>query len=237
MLLHGWGLHSGVWAPVLAGLEARYRVTRIDLPGHGRSPGRLGSIEAAADAVLQAAPERAIWLGWSLGGMIATAATARAAGRIERLALVASNPSFLQRPGWPEAMAPATLAAFADGLEADFEATLARFLSLQFRGVKGASATLRGLRAELAACPPRPESLRDGLAILRDADLRDLLGAFEGPVAAILGSLDTLVPKGLATQLPRLHPGVRVEVLEGAGHAPFLTQPGRFLEALARAME
>ena len=232
VLLHGWGLHSGVWSTVLPGLAARYRVTAIDLPGHGRSPGRLGTLAQAAAAVLEAAPDAAHWLGWSLGGMIATAAAAQAPGRVSHLGLVASNPCFVQRPDWPAAMAPEVLAAFADGLEANFEATLTRFLSLQFRGVKGAGDTLRGLRAALAAQPPQAASLRDGLAILRDADVRPALAAFPGPVSAVLGGLDTLVPAGVADALRALHPRLSVVTIDGAGHAPFLTHPKRFLSVI-----
>jgi pimeloyl-[acyl-carrier protein] methyl ester esterase len=232
VLLHGWGLHGGVWSMLLPRLAAHYRVSVIDLPGHGRSPGRLGDLEQAASAVLAAAPPAAAWVGWSLGGMIATTAAAQAPERVTRLLLVASNPRFTQQPDWPCAMAPATLAAFADGLATDFEATLGRFLTLQFRGVKGAGDTLRGLRAELAARPPAPESLRDGLAILAGADLRPALAGYPGPVAAVLGALDTLVPSGVAGSLAALRPDMTITALAGAGHAPFLTHPGHFLGAV-----
>lgn len=232
VLLHGWGLHGGVWSTLLPRLAAHYRVSVIDLPGHGRSPGRLGDLGQAAAAVLAAAPPAAAWVGWSLGGMIATAAAAQAPERVTHLLLVASNPRFTQQPDWPCAMAPATLAAFADGLATDFEATLGRFLTLQFRGVKGAGETLRGLRAGLAAHPPAAESLRDGLAILGAADLRSALAGYPGPVAAVLGELDTLVPVSVAASLTALRPDMAVSLIEGAGHAPFLTHPGRFLAAL-----
>jgi len=232
VLLHGWGLHGGVWSPVLPRLATHHRVTCIDLPGHGLSPGRLGDVEQAAATVLAAAPPAAAWIGWSLGGMVAAAAAAQAPERVTRLLLVASNPSFVRRPDWPAAMAPETLAAFAEGLAADFEATLTRFLSLQFRGVKGAGDTLRGLRAELAARPPAPESLRDGLAILAGADLRAAVAGYPGRVAAVLGALDTLVPSGVAGSLAALRPDMTITTLAGAGHAPFLTHPGHFLEAV-----
>ncbi|MFP1484396.1 alpha/beta fold hydrolase [Escherichia coli] len=41
----------------------------VDLPGFGRSRG-FGALSLAdmAEAVLQQAPDKAIWLGWSLGG-------------------------------------------------------------------------------------------------------------------------------------------------------------------------
>ncbi len=38
VLLHGWGLHSVVWDPVVPALLQHFQVTVIDLPGMGRSP-------------------------------------------------------------------------------------------------------------------------------------------------------------------------------------------------------
>ena len=233
VLVHGWGMHSDVWLPVLPALAARHTVTRIDLPGHGRSAGRLGTLEAAADAVLAAAPAQAVWLGWSLGGMVATEVAHRAPERVKRLVLVASNPRFVAGADWTHAMAPDVLAAFADGLAANYQATLTRFLSLQFRGVAGAPAILRELRAMLAGYPPQGESLRDGLDILAGADLRPRLAALPVPASAVLGELDTLVPAAVREDLVGLHPPMDVAVISGAGHAPFLSHSEAFLAALA----
>src|SRR3990167_1523074 len=37
VLLHGWGLHSGIFEPIRAELTRQFRVTFIDLPGFGQS--------------------------------------------------------------------------------------------------------------------------------------------------------------------------------------------------------
>ena len=37
VLLHGWGMHSGVWEDVVEALLDHHRVTVLDLPGHGYS--------------------------------------------------------------------------------------------------------------------------------------------------------------------------------------------------------
>ncbi len=39
-MVHGWGLHSGIWDDFVPLLEASFRVTCVDLPGHGRSNGK-----------------------------------------------------------------------------------------------------------------------------------------------------------------------------------------------------
>ena len=37
VLVHGWGLHGGVWARVAAALADHFTVHQVDLPGHGHS--------------------------------------------------------------------------------------------------------------------------------------------------------------------------------------------------------
>src|SRR6185437_12924270 len=37
LLLHGWGLHGGIWDTLVPKLAPHLRITRVDLPGHGRS--------------------------------------------------------------------------------------------------------------------------------------------------------------------------------------------------------
>ena len=37
VLLHGWAMHGGVFAPLVARLADRFELHVADLPGHGRS--------------------------------------------------------------------------------------------------------------------------------------------------------------------------------------------------------
>ncbi len=66
VLLHGWGMHSGVWEDVVEGLLDHHRVTLLDLPGHGysRASGSGHTLDDLAAAVLAIAPPRAAWVGW-----------------------------------------------------------------------------------------------------------------------------------------------------------------------------
>src|SRR5688500_1973147 len=72
VMLHGWAMHGGVFAPLCAALEDRFSLHLVDLPGHGHSRDDTTplSLEAVCDALLERLPP-ALWMGWSLGGLFA----------------------------------------------------------------------------------------------------------------------------------------------------------------------
>ena len=70
VLLHGWAMHGGVFAPLVEALRDRCTMHVIDLPGHGRSSECTVSLQPAACAkAIAARVPPALWLGWSLGGL------------------------------------------------------------------------------------------------------------------------------------------------------------------------
>ncbi|MDQ2070176.1 pimeloyl-ACP methyl ester esterase BioH [Natronospira bacteriovora] len=233
VLVHGWGLHGDVWEPVLADLQQRFRVTRVDLPGHGRSrevPVGEGLSEWA-DEVLAVAPARAIWLGWSLGGMVAMRAALDAPERVDRLLAVATTPRFVTDADWPHAMAPDTLARFAGELRNDFRATVQQFLTLQLRGDPQARPLLRTLReAVFRHGEPHHEVLENGLSILGKVDLREELSRLGQPVRVISGRLDRLTHPEAGRALADALPRGDYHCLPRTAHAPFLSDPEHFLE-------
>jgi pimeloyl-[acyl-carrier protein] methyl ester esterase len=245
VLLHGWGLHGEVFKDLAWQMVNDYRLTLIDLPGHGRSPAaaRPQDLAAIAEQVIEAAPQRAAWLGWSLGGMIATQAALSAPQRVTELIWVASSPRFVTDTDWPCAMDPDILAVFAQSLHQDYHGTLERFLALQALGGGAAGReTLRRLREILLSFPaPSPQALDDGLAILRSADLRPRLAELRCPVLAVLGQADRLVPPALGAALKSLQSGVQASIqvvtIPGAGHAPFISHPAVFLATITAFLE
>jgi len=227
VLVHGWGLHSGVWDGFAPLLEPHFRVTRVDLPGHGRSAWHdQASLDEMTQAVLSVAPRTAAWLGWSLGGLLAVHAALRAPARVAALVLIASTPCFVRKPGWKAAMPVEVLDTFADQLGGNYSRTLNRFLSLQVRGSETAGEVLRELRARLLEHgEPSQAALQAGLQILRTADLRAVLDAIDCPVLLLTGERDTLVPAAAGTQTARLLRNATVGEIPGAGHAPFVARP------------
>jgi len=234
VLLHGWGLHGGVWRALAPRLAGSFRLHLVDLPGHGHSRDvAFEGLDAVVDAVASRVPAGAAVCGWSLGGLVALRLAARHPSRATALALVSTTPCFVQREGWPHAMARETLEAFADGLRAEPARTIRSFVNLNALGGPAARDRMRELAAMLAERgTPSPPSLAAGLALLHDADLRDEVAAIDRPVTVIHGSRDALTPVGAGRWLAGAIPFARFVEIAGAAHLPFVSHPDEVAHAI-----
>lgn len=226
VMLHGWGMHSGVFEELSSSLARRYTVTTVDLPGHGRSSHEAcpENVAEMADSVLKSIPRKAAIVGWSLGGMVALELAMRSRSDITALVLLAATPRFVIAEDWPHATGEKVFDDIAASLTSDWRGTLDRFLALQALGTPGAREQVRRLRERLFEHgEPHPRALQVGLEILRRTDLRAGLAAVECPALLVLGERDRLVPAQVAGDLQARVAGLRAEVIRSAGHAPFVS--------------
>lgn len=234
VMLHGWGLHGGIWDAISPRLAEDFTLHRVDLPGHGRSPNLSGeyNLQTVAEAVLDSVPEQAHWLGWSLGGRVAMQAALLTPARIKKLISMAASPRFLAAKQWP-GVAPEVLQDFATGLETDYRKTLQQFLAIQAMGSERAKQEIRILREGLFAHgEPVLEALRGALGILQNADLREQLINIHCPTLFLAGERDRLMPVAAAELAAADMDDARIEVVTGAGHAPFISHPDLFLQII-----
>ena len=229
VFLPGWCLGRG---PLNAAIDA-LQGTIFDLPGYGDAP-LITDFDAAVAAIAGRLQPGTTLAGWSLGAQLALAIAARAPEKIGKLLLVAGTASFVQRDGWPHAMARETLEAFAEGLRTEPAKTIRAFVNLNALGGPQARDRMRELAALLVERgAPSAESLAAGLALLHDADLRDEVATIDRPAAVIHGARDALAPAGAGRWLAGALPFARfVEIPDGA-HLPFVSHT----EAVARALE
>lgn len=225
VMLHGWGMHGGIWGDLAASLAEDFEVHNVDLPGHGASDAQgdftLDDIGAMLDTQFD---HPVSVLGWSLGGIIAQHWAARSPLKVERLILMASTPCFSEREDWVLGMASETLQQFATELEKNHAATLRRFLALQVRGSEHERELLTALREKLfSRGEPDIAALRAGLGILRDADLREQLPGIQQPTLAIAGQRDKLTPPEASYYLAQKMSHAQVVEVAGTAHAPFLS--------------
>ncbi len=233
VLLHGWAMHGGVFAPLVDAMRERCTLHVVDLPGHGRSrDSTVSLLPAACVQAIAACVPPALWLGWSLGGLYALQAALDFPRQVQALAMLCAPPRFVRSEGWPHAVSPEILQDFGRDLENDYEGTLERFLALEALGSDRAQADLRKLRAEtFNEHPPEVRALVEGLDVLEHCDLRARLRELKTPSAWIAGRRDRLVP-WQAMQWSAGQCNGAFARIEGGGHAPFIGHVHEVIAAL-----
>jgi pimeloyl-ACP methyl ester carboxylesterase len=238
VLLHGMTFDCAMWQPALAELRSTgpdLQSLVLDLPGHGNSPPwpsyDIDSVAAAVNAaVTHAGLERPVFVGHSMGAMIATVYAARYPAS-----------AVVNVDQWLEAEPFATLAqSVADEIRGgDFAAVWEPFeasmhmelLPQQARDLLGAT---RCLRQDLVAgywrqILDQPSELAGYLAAalagVRAADVPYLFVAGHEVEPAYRVWLSQVLPRS------------NVAVLPGSGHFPHLAHPGKFAQYLAAITE
>ena len=239
VLIHGWAMHSGIFAPLSERLAKRFRLHLVDLPGHGHSHDYLpGSLDPkrVADAIAEATPA-AIWIGWSLGGLVALRGALDHPHQVHGLVEIAASPRFVRADDWPHAVPATIFREFGSALVAAFRPAIERFLALETLGSANAQDELRELKRHVfERGDPSEKALLDGLAILDRADYRNELSAFATPNLWIAGRRDRLIPaSAMRWAAERSEAGRFLEF--SAGHAPFLSHAEPVAEAIVAFAE
>ncbi|HEU4708999.1 MAG TPA: pimeloyl-ACP methyl ester esterase BioH [Methylophilaceae bacterium] len=239
VLIHGWGMHGGLWQPIAKKLAGHFNLHIVDLPGMGFSrPVDPGGLDAIAEKVVDILPEHADICGWSFGTHVAMRAAMLQPDKVRRMVLVAGTPRFVNQDDWQTGIDGEVYRRFADSVSQDYQNTLVRFFSLQCMGADDARSTIKQLRTSFAERPvPTMSTLHKALHILLETDMRDQVPALKKPVLLIHGDRDRLVPVQAGHWMAQHLPFGRLRVIAGAGHAPFLSHQNQFVEALVQFLE
>ena len=223
--VHGFASNAQIWRPLAEALGDRFALHAVDLPGCGESPAADDDLENVIDELLRLAPAGAIWVGWSLGGMLALAAAARAAPRmVSGVITVAASPKFLAAADWPTGVPQELFDAVCAGTD-DAVGTLRRFAGLELKGCGGELRQhLKWLQTHAQQPAPDSVTLRAELDWLARLDLRQALSTLTLPVRHVLAEQDAVLPVACAQAIASLtgRPG-EVSVLADAPHALPLT--------------
>lgn len=232
VLIHGWGMHGGVWGDIAQRLSQRFQVHCVDLPGFGASTSLPKTdLDSLVRSLSEHFMEPVSVCGWSLGGQVAMHWAAREPSKVNKLIVVTSTPCFTNRDDWSFGLPSEVLEKFAAELEHNHAATLRRFISLQLRGSENERELLSKLREQLfSRGEPDMSALRGGLEILRDADQRSEVAGIEQQTLVVAGQRDKLTPPEASYYLAQVIPNARLVEIEGAAHTPFLSHPDIFIE-------
>ncbi|HEX5759708.1 MAG TPA: alpha/beta hydrolase [Thermoanaerobaculia bacterium] len=231
LLLHGYGESWRSWEPVLPLLPPDLRVVAPSLRGHGDSdkPGccyRQQDFVADALALLDTlGVERATWVGFSMGSLVAHQAAVESPDRVARLVLVGTAPSVAGDAGTRQFAA--ALAALREPLDMEWLRDYHR------ASAAGAlpPALLETMAAESRKMPLRV--WRAALAGMLAEDHAASLGTIRAPTLLIWGEEDSLLSPEERERMARGLPAARL-VFQGRGHAVHWEDPERFARELVR---
>jgi pimeloyl-[acyl-carrier protein] methyl ester esterase len=256
LLLPGWGFAPSVFDGLRAALPAAWQVEVLRPAAGVRDAQQVQALGAGARlaALVAAGGGAPVGVcGWSLGATQALICALRQPEHVAALVLVGATPRFVQSADWPGAMPAADFDAFAQLCARAPASAQARLAALSALGEREPAAIQRALRAHLDRPPDRLQDqppgeaatfaarLEDGLALLRDTDLREPLVAAGGlrdhdrPLLLIHGAGDAVVPIAAARWLTGVLPRARLHELPQAGHAPLIAHTGRLVDAMIAA--
>ncbi len=234
---HGSYVSGEMWKEAAEGLDGEtWRSIVPDLRGHGRSSvSDSVTIADFADdcaALLDALGERrpVVFVGLSMGGIIAFEFFRRHRRRLRALVLVDTRPT----PETPEgAIAREQLAQ--DALARGSRAAADALIDLAFAPDAPASLKSRW-RNVIETTPPRGVAAT-ARALATRADSRPTLPAIDVPTLIVVGEKDQITPVGIAQEMHAAIPGSRLDITPGAGHMTPVEQPGAFQRTLAAFLD
>ena len=247
VLLHGGAQNAHTWDTVALALDRP--LVAIDLPGHGhsdhRDDGPFGPRENAADvavAIRALAPDAAMVVGMSLGGLTSIALAAHAPDLVRKLVLVDVTPGVDKERAAPIAQfvsGPESFESFDEILQRTIEYNPTRSVESLRRGVlhnampredgRWVWRYQRPRAMEMALAPEdRPEGAAaqpddpdsEELAIFDFTLLWDDVSNIGVPVMLLRGTtMGSVVTDEHAEEFARRQPTARIVSVEGAGHS------------------
>ena len=229
VIVHGLGSTAQQWLPTARLLARNFRVTLVDLPGHGLSPMpdpfSLDRAVAALDRTLEEAADRPVILvGHSLGGLVAAAEALDHPERVRGLVLVET------------ALRPQVEPSQRAGLLADLDRDYDGVLRSSYRAMGRDSA--QGERLYQEAAKLDPEAVKPWIRLAWIADLSWEMRRLAPPLLAVLGPQSWEPTEAWSHAAGALGydgvPRIRPVRIEGCGHFIMLDRPGALADLIAR---
>lgn len=225
VLIPGMMCDARLFTPQIAAFSAGRDIFLPDIS-------RADDIAALAQGVIAAAPPRFALAGLSMGGIVAMEVLRQAPQRVERIALLDTNPLAEQpdvKTRRERLMGKVQAGSLAEVMREEMKPN---YLAEGPR--KGEILDLcmdmaRDLGAEVFVSQSR--------ALMNRPDQTETLRAARLPTLLLCGRHDTLCPVERHRLMADLIPGSALEIIENAGHLTTLEQPEKTNTALARWLE
>lgn len=221
VLLSGWGIDQRIWQSLEGYWPSAIEAQPIDWPGYGDTPALPANATLAqlAASMADALPSDAIWVGWSLGGLLATALLNHLPAP-KGLILLGAGATFCAEDG----VSQRELGSFQRAFRRNPNATWRHFLRWQAQGEPNARQAYQRLNELLGDSPSAdPATLTRGLEWLAELDNRQHFTTPACPIITLIGEQDPLISPGQRRAGERL---------SDVGHCPMLSQPQALTAAI-----
>lgn len=254
LFIHGWATDSWVWEAQAATLSGGgVSSVGLNLPGHGSpvvwdTPDLAPAIKET-EKELEKHPDRSVvGVGWSLGGEVLLGLGPEIKKKLMGIVLVGATPCFVAKDDFPHGQSRALTRRMIMDMKSDPGAATSRFLRLNFTEGElerkevgefldryrypGPVECTTGGEGSPPGCYPllRYGEVTRALEALYTTDLRGALGDVDVPALVIHGTADSVCPVEAGKYLAENLKDAELKLFEGAGHAPFITEPERFAE-------
>jgi len=242
IFIHGWASGPYAWFNQASFFKKKFNVYTPGLLGYGRKDASaLGSSSdiSSSDMFANMAGDiknfinenklRDICLvGWSLGGMVSLKLAAELKDKINHLVLIGTTPRFVKSEDFKCAVSKELVDKIYNNMKKDFSGTLKWFFRFCFSSNERARNEFGEVLKVLGdvVVPLNQNTLLTGLKMLTDLDITYLLDDVKVPSMIIHGRDDRVCPPEAAQFLAK-RLNAKLNFIEKAGHAPFLTQPGK----------
>ncbi|MEI8355323.1 MAG: alpha/beta fold hydrolase [Deltaproteobacteria bacterium] len=245
VFLHGWAMSGRVWRYQAELLASSFRIITMDLRGHGESSSTVTgrTIEDFAGDCVELFDRLdlhdATLTGWSMGAQVALRAFDRIGKRVAALVLVGGTPIFTATDDFPSALPPEEARGMAIRLRRNYAKTMNDFIDGMFaEGELSAESYQRIVREIFTGGRlPEPGVALKALDALVSSDLRPLLPEISVPVLLLHGERDTISLPDASRYMMAHLPHAVLQIMEGAGHAPFLSRPAEFNSLMSLFLE
>ncbi|WP_300518344.1 alpha/beta fold hydrolase [Aliiroseovarius sp.] len=225
LLIPGMMCDGRLFGPQIAAFSGTRAVQVAPLDAHD-------TVQALAADILAGAPERFALAGLSMGGIVAMEVLRQAPDRVDRLALLDTNPR-AELDEVKEKRGPQMEAVRAGGLAQ----VMTEQMIPNYAHEGSETPEMDALALQMALELGPQVFLRQSLALRdRPAQIETLAG-YAGPSLVLVGESDRLCPLDRHEQMHGLLVSSTIEVIEKAGHLTTLEQPEATNAALARWLE
>jgi pimeloyl-ACP methyl ester carboxylesterase len=225
VLLPGMMCDARLFGPQIAALSSARDLFLASIGGHD-------SMERLALDVLSKAPQRFALCGLSMGGIVAMEILRLAPERVERIALLDTNPLVeadeVQKKRLPQ------MAAVQEGRLAEI---MRDEMKPNYLSDGSGRDEILNLCMDMALGLGPNVFLNQSSALMDRRDQTDILAQADLPALVLCGRNDVLCPVERHEMMADLIQGAKLAIIENAGHLPTLEQPAQINAALTCWLE